>query len=121
MLMVMGLLASVVVLSLPGDERALRDEAERFAARTLAARDMAITGSQPVALVVSDSGYYFERRSDQQWQPLPGRGFDLTAWASGTRALDPSGLGACPLLSRRTTWPSSVPILISCAPPPTSS
>ncbi|MFN3424949.1 MAG: GspH/FimT family pseudopilin [Novosphingobium meiothermophilum] len=85
-LMVMGLLASVVVLSLPGDERALRDEAERFAARTLAARDMAITGSQPVALVVSDSGYYFERRSDQQWQPLPGRGFDLTAWASGTRA-----------------------------------
>jgi prepilin-type N-terminal cleavage/methylation domain-containing protein len=38
-LFVIGLLASVVVLSMPGDERILRNEAERFAARTIAARD----------------------------------------------------------------------------------
>jgi general secretion pathway protein H len=85
-LMVMGLLATVAVLTIPGDERKLRDEAERFAARTLAARDEAIIGARPVALVVSDRGYYFERRMQGQWQPMPGRGFDLAGWADGTTA-----------------------------------
>ena len=33
-LFVMGLLAAAVVLTLPGDGRALREEGERFAART---------------------------------------------------------------------------------------
>ena len=83
-LMIMGLLAGMAVLTLPGDERKLRSEAERFAARTLAARDEAIVGSRPVSLVVSEQGYYFERRSEGQWQPLPGRGFDLTAWDDAT-------------------------------------
>ncbi len=83
---VMGLLAGAVVLSLPGDSRALRDEAERFAARTVAARDEAISGARPVALVVGSAGYYFEARSDGGWQPLdPGR-FGLVAWKDGTAA-----------------------------------
>lgn len=85
-LMVMGLLASVAVLTLPGDERKLRAEAERFAARTLAARDQAIVGARPVSLVVSAQGYYFERRFEGQWQALPGKGFDLTAWGEGVTA-----------------------------------
>lgn len=89
MLMVMGLLATAAVLTIPGDGRRLRDEAERFAARTLAARDEAIVGARPISLVVSERGYYFERRMDGQWQPLPGRGFDLTGWADGTSATAP--------------------------------
>lgn len=84
-LMIMGLLASVAVLSMPGDERKLRGEAERFAARTSAARDEAIVGARPVLLVVSNEGYYFEQRSQGQWQALPGRGFDLTGWDDGTQ------------------------------------
>jgi general secretion pathway protein H len=83
-LMVMGLLASVAVLTLPGDERKLRGEAERFAARALAARDEAIVGARPISMVVSDQGYYFERRSEGQWQAMPGRGFDLTPWDEAT-------------------------------------
>lgn len=83
-LMVMGLLAGVAVLTLPGDERKLRGEAERFAARTLAARDEAIIGARPISVVVSEQGYYFERRSDGRWQALPGRGFDLTPWDNAT-------------------------------------
>ena len=83
-LMIMGLLASVAVLSLPGDERKLRGEAERFAARTSAARDEAIVGARPISLVVSEQGYYFERRDQGQWQQLPGRGFDLIAWDDAT-------------------------------------
>ena len=85
-LFVMGLLAGVVVLSLPGDARVLREEAERFAARTVAARDEAISGARPVAVVVGKAGYYFEQRRDGGWQPLdPGR-FGLVAWKDGTAA-----------------------------------
>ena len=85
-LFVMGLLAGVVVLSLPGDQRVLREEAERFAARTVAARDEAISGARPVAVVVGKAGYYFEQRRDGGWQPLdPGR-FGLVAWKDGTEA-----------------------------------
>ena len=83
---VMGLLAGVVVLSLPGDGRALRDETERFAARTIAARDEAIGGARPVALVVGGAGYYFERRIDAGWQPLDPSRFGLVAWKPGTAA-----------------------------------
>ncbi|MGV3511491.1 MAG: GspH/FimT family pseudopilin [Novosphingobium sp.] len=85
-LLVMGLLATAAVLTMPGDERQLRSEAERFAARTLAARDEAIVGARPVSLVVSERGYYFEKRVEGQWQALPGRGFDLTGWNDGTKA-----------------------------------
>ncbi|HUQ13694.1 MAG TPA: GspH/FimT family pseudopilin, partial [Novosphingobium sp.] len=90
---VMGLLAAVVVLSLPGDQRALRDEAERFAARTLAARDEAIGGARPVALVVGGAGYYFERRIDAGWQPLDPSRFGLVAWKPGTAASVSGGAG----------------------------
>lgn len=85
-LFLMGLLAATVVISMPGDERALRVEAEKFAARTVAARDEAITGAVPVALVVSDAGYYFEKRADGQWQPFAEGRLGLTGWAEGTTA-----------------------------------
>lgn len=85
-LFVMGLLATVVVLAMPGDSRTLRDTAERFAARTSAARDEAIVTSAPVSLVASNAGYYFERRADGRWQPLPGAKFAQTAWGEGTSA-----------------------------------
>lgn len=85
-LFLMGLLAAAVVVSMPGDESKLRREAERLAARTVAARDEAITGSTSVALVVSDAGYYFERRENSQWQPLERGQLGLTAWDKGTTA-----------------------------------
>ena len=92
-LFVMGLLASVVVLSLPGEGRALRDEAERFAARTVAARDAAISGARPVAVVVGRAGYYFEQRRDGGWQPLAPERFGLVAWKPGTSASVFGGVG----------------------------
>lgn len=83
-LLVMGLLASVAVMTLPGDERRLRDEAERFAARVLAARDEAIVGATPVSLVVGSAGYYFERRVEGRWQPIAEGRLDQTGWTEGT-------------------------------------
>lgn len=92
-LLVMGLLATVAVMTIPGDERRLRDEAERFAARTLAARDEAIVGAAPVSLVVGAAGYYFERRVEGRWQPIAGGRFDQTGWGEGTVAA-PAGPAA---------------------------
>lgn len=91
----MGLLAGAATLALPDEGRALRGEAERFAARTVAARDEAIAGARPVALVVGSAGYYFERRIDGGWQPLdPGR-FGVVGWQPGTAAAV-SGAAAAP-------------------------
>jgi len=91
-LFVMGLLAGAVMLSLPGDRRQLREEAERFAARTVAARDEAISGARPVAVVVGSAGYYFEQRRDGGWQPLDPSRFGLVGWKSGTSASVTGGL-----------------------------
>lgn len=85
-LFIMGLLAAAVVVTMPGGERALRGEADKLAARTSAARDEAITGAVPVALVVSDAGYYFEKRVGGQWQPFEEGRLGLTSWAKGTTA-----------------------------------
>lgn len=92
-LLIMGLLAAAVVVTMPGDERALRTEADRFAARTLAARDEAITGAVPVALVVSQAGYYFEQRQAGQWQAFPEGRLGLTGWARGTTAAQVAASG----------------------------
>lgn len=83
-LFVMGVLAGAAVLMLPGDADRLRREAERFAARVSAARDEAITGGMPVAVVVSEAGYYFEQRQGGAWAPAEGRGLSLTDWSEGT-------------------------------------
>lgn len=83
-LFVMALLASVVVLMLPGDADRLRRESERFAARVSAARDEAIAGGAPVAVVVSEAGYYFEVRRAGAWSPAEGQGLSLSNWSDGT-------------------------------------
>ena len=85
-LFIIGLLAGVVVMAMPGDAQMLRGEAERFAARTIAARDEAITAAAPVALVVSNAGYYFEQRGEGQWLPLDGAGTGPATWERGTAA-----------------------------------
>ena len=83
-LFVMGVLTTAVVLLLPGDADRLRRETERFAARASAARDQAIASGAPVAVVVSEAGYYFEERRDGAWSPAHRRGLALTDWSEGT-------------------------------------
>lgn len=83
-LFVLGLLASVAVLALPGDRQALRREATRFALRAGAARDAAITGGAPVAVIVDPAGYRFERRAGAAWAPLPDTVFADERWGRGT-------------------------------------
>ena len=83
-LFVIALLAGAVMLSMPDRSGGLRREAERFAARTMAARDEAIVSAAPVAVIAGPAGYYFERRVEGQWTPLDGRSLAAMDWEEGT-------------------------------------
>jgi general secretion pathway protein H len=67
-LVILGLATAAVVLAMPEQGGSVEAEAERFAARTKAARDDAIVESRPVALLVDAGGYAFARRRGGQWQ-----------------------------------------------------
>jgi len=88
-LFIIGLIAGAVVMTLPGDEAAISEDADRFAARVAAARDEAIIGSRPVAVWIASSGYGFEQRRDGHWLPMTGRGFSDMNWRQGTLARFP--------------------------------
>ncbi|MFN3817933.1 GspH/FimT family pseudopilin [Blastomonas sp.] len=85
-LVIIGLVAGAVVLSLPGDSAALSEDADRFAARVAAARDEAIVGARPIAVWIAPSGYGFDARQDRQWVPLNARTLANRDWKPGTVA-----------------------------------
>lgn len=80
---ILGLLTSVVVLSLPGGNGALEEDAQRFAARTAALRDNAILQSRPMAVQVTASGYSFLQRREGSWDVLEDKPFNSTNWSPG--------------------------------------
>ena len=93
-LAVMGLLAGAVMLAMPDPRGRLVDEAERFAARAVAARDLAVVEGRPVALRVTPAGYAFDRRADGAWVPIGERPFVSQPWREGTSALVPAAARA---------------------------
>ncbi|WP_428683058.1 GspH/FimT family pseudopilin [Sphingopyxis sp.] len=84
-LAIMALAATAVVLTIPGEERTVRSEADRLAARLAAARDVAVIEGRSVSVSFAPSGYGFERRIEGGWQPLPGRAFERRDWPGGVR------------------------------------
>lgn len=79
-----GLMAGMVMLSLPGDERSLANDAEKFAARLAAARDVAIVRSRSMAVSIGPSGYGFEQREGGAWLKIADRSFASQSWTPGT-------------------------------------
>ena len=92
-LAIMALAATAVVLTMPGEERTVRSEADRLAARLAAARDVAVIEGRSVAVNFAPSGYGFERRIAGEWQPLPGRAFEQRSWPGNVRFA--AGDGRC--------------------------
>jgi general secretion pathway protein H len=86
-LAIMGLVAAGVIVAMPDPRGRLSHEAERFAARTVAARDLAILEGRPIAVRVTARGYAFDRRRDGAWMPIPDSSFRSQPWSSGTAAL----------------------------------
>lgn len=100
-LAIMALAATAVVLTIPGEERTVRSEADRLAARLAAARDVAVIEGRSVAVSFAPSGYGFERRISSEWQPLPGRAFEQRSWPGDVRFSAGDGQGAARVLFDR--------------------
>lgn len=82
-LVIMGLLATTVVLSWPTGG-ALRDDARALAARaTLAAQDSILAG-RPTGLAVTGEGYAFYELTDGHWTEMgEDRAFRRRIWRAG--------------------------------------
>jgi len=87
-----GLASTAALLAMPDPRGRLIDEAERFAARTRAARDQAIVGAAPVSVWVTAGGYGFDARTGGAWVPVADKPLRVERWREGTRiGLPPSG------------------------------
>ncbi|MBB6427299.1 GspH/FimT family pseudopilin [Sphingopyxis sp. JAI128] len=100
-LAIMALAATAVVLTIPGEERTVRSEADRLAARLAAARDVAVIEGRSVTVNFAPSGYGFERRISGAWQPLPGRAFERRNWPGDVHFSAGNGQGAARILFDR--------------------
>ena len=94
-IVIIGLAASVVVLAMPDPGGGVAAEAERFAARAKAARDMAIVEARPAMLGVDAAGYQVSRGGAAN-----GGQANVTSGTSGT------GRRAVRLASIRPAWRS---------------
>jgi general secretion pathway protein H len=107
---IIGVLAAGVVMAIPDPRGRLRDEAQTFAARTVAARDLAIVEGRPVAVRVTARGYAFDRRQDGAWVPLSDKPFRSQPWSDGTAAL--VGQGGTVRAAFDATGQPSEPVII---------
>lgn len=83
-LVIVGLMASAVVLTLPDQREALRD-AERFGMHLRRAREEAVLGSRAVEVIADAAGYRFRRQRIGGWMPLRDGAFKDTAWSAETQ------------------------------------
>jgi general secretion pathway protein H len=97
-LVIIGLAAAAVVLTLPERGGSLASEAERFGARAKAARDQAILRSRTNIVQVGQGGYSVAERIDGGWRTgstfewAAGTTPDLAGAAAGTIRFDSTGL-----------------------------
>ena len=75
---IIGLSASLVVLTLPPRMSATMKEAQTLASQIVAAQDQAILTGQPIGLVIERKAYAFKRWQANSWQNTRG-GKDLGA------------------------------------------
>ena len=90
---IIGLSAAVVAFVMPDPRGRVLDEGLRLAARTKAARNLAIVQSQPISLWVTSGGYGFDRRVAGAWTPVADKPLRVERWADGTRASLVEGQG----------------------------
>ena len=109
-IIIMGLMASVVVLNLPSNKQTLRDDSEVIAARLqLAAQEAILTGNI-VGLTMDQTGYGFLRRIRGQWTPYAPAGLNGTlAWPDNIK-LDFHFEGEKISLARNSAAPSTTAI-----------
>lgn len=97
---IIGIMSAAVIFNLPDPRGNLIDEAERFAARTLAVRDEAVTTARETRVRVTQGGYGFDQRQRGTWAAITSKPLADTSWEAGTEAtagdviFDPTGLAS---------------------------
>ncbi len=86
-LTIIALASATVVFAIPDPRGRVVDEAEHFAARTLAARDDAIVQSRDTRIWITANGYGVERRRRGAWAAMTDKPFRTVQWQPGTTAL----------------------------------
>jgi general secretion pathway protein H len=83
---IIGLMSAAVIFNLPDPRGNLVDEAERFAARAVAARDEAVITARETRVRVTSTGYAFEKRRRGEWLAIEGKPLRPANWDEGTQA-----------------------------------
>jgi general secretion pathway protein H len=83
---IIGLMSAAVIFNLPDPRGNLVDEAERFAARAVAARDEAVITARETRVRVTPMGYAFEKRRRGAWSAIEGKPLRPANWDEGTQA-----------------------------------
>ncbi len=86
-LLIIGLATSMVMLTTGSGAPGLRLEADRFASRLTAARDMALVRNTPVRVDISEDGYHVLARTRAGWREIE----PLAPWQEGTSVSHSSG------------------------------
>lgn len=102
---ILAVLTTAVMFAIPDPRGRLIDDADRFAARTKAARDDAILQSRDMRVRLTATGYSVERRRQGLWQSQTEKPFAPAAWSSGTNA---SGAPAIVFDATGATAPATV-------------
>jgi general secretion pathway protein H len=105
-LAILGLASAAVLFAVPSGDASVREDAERFAARVSAARDLAIVNSRPLRLTVTGAGYAFAVRHEGKWLRVPEKVMQETSWAAGTQ------VGGQGVLMFDVTGGTSAPLLV---------
>jgi general secretion pathway protein H len=85
-IVIIGLLSTLVVLTMADPRGTMLGDTDRFAGRVRAARDSAVLSGRPVALWVSPTGYGFEKRQAGQWLPIEDGPLASADWSRDTQA-----------------------------------
>lgn len=83
---IIGLAASVVMLSAPSGRPSVAAEAEAFGARLVRAKEEAVLTNRAVGVVVGPEGYAFRVRTTGGWEPLQDKTFKNVDWGDGVLA-----------------------------------
>lgn len=80
---IIGVAASIVVMSAPPNRPSLAKEAETFGARLVRAKEEAVLTNRPIGVVVTGEGYAFRIRTNEGWAALEDGPFKRMTWSEG--------------------------------------
>ena len=85
-LAIIGIAAGAILLTAPDSRRSLRDEAERFAASLIRAKEEAVLTNRTIDVRITPEGYAFGAISRGLHRPLDERPFTSVEWSDDTTA-----------------------------------